>query len=96
MFPAADKGTIQRLVASMSTMESVIEVLLSRKVRPPKSAHDLLDEQAEKIFVGGSIQLDMNRSAITNRAKTFYKTCVHRPSQLRKTLSIKFDDEDRY
>lgn len=41
-----------------------------------------------------STHLVMARACIVNKAKEFYKSCLHRPSKLKKSLSVQLSGED--
>ena len=92
MFPSVGRSQIQHLLADMSA-ESVIEVLLCKKVRQKKLSA-LLQEQQEKVISTDSHSLVMTRSCIINKAKVYYKGCIHQPSQLKRSLLIQFMGEE--
>ena len=76
-------------------IETVIEIMVDRKIRGPRSLEHLLAEQAEKIIdEDDDITLKMSRSCIYNKAKHFYKASQHSPTNLRRNLVVSFHGEE--
>lgn len=93
MFPSADRDIIQNIVAEVSSIDSAIEILLCRKIRPLNGMSCLLKEHKAKYITDGFIDLAMSRACIVNKAKAFYKSCLHEPRRLRENLCIEFRGE---
>ena len=88
MFPSVGRPRIAAIVAQGVTVEGAVDILLK-----PSNTITLLKEQREMIMTDSYIELEMSRACIANKAKAFYKSCLHSPSQLRKSLHIQFRGE---
>lgn len=93
MFPSISRNQLQQIVAGVSSIESAIEILLCRKVRPPQDLPSLLKEQRAKLIIDDSTLLTMSRACVVNKAKVFYKTCLNQPCRLKKNLCVSFSGE---
>ena len=54
----------------------------------------LKDLSATMINATGHVVLEMTCACIFNKAKQYYKACIHEPMRLRKSISVKFSGED--
>lgn len=89
MFPSVGRSQIESTVAEESSMKSAIESLLKPKDLPCL----LMEQQARVMDMNNFTDLEMARACIANKAKTFYKACLHQSSQLTKGLTIRFSGE---
>jgi hypothetical protein len=92
MFPDIGREQIQQLV-ERNTFESAIDILLNRKGLH-KDMSSILKSHAAKVIGEDDTQLKMNRSCIVNKAKVFYKRCIHQPGLLKKKLFVMFNGEE--
>ena len=99
-FPLVDRNQVQQMLRADVSIESAIEILLSSNEKannmPMKdlSMKDLLHTQKVKLILEDTTDLVMARSCIVNKAKLFYKTCLHQASRLQRSLSIQFSGEE--
>ena len=75
-------------------VESVIEMMVDRKIRGPSTLPQLLTDLARKMLDDEDINLKMSRWCIYNEAKQFYKSALCCPANLRKNLVITFHGEE--
>lgn len=92
MFPLVGRSQLQQMVSVM-TVESAIDILLSRKKPSTKRLDSLLKEHASRTILDETTHIEVARACIANRAKEFYKSCLHRPSRLKRGLCIKLSGE---
>lgn len=76
MFPGVARSIVRELIVEEGlSMESAIDILLSRKLRPMQELKSILKEQPEIFFTShNEVQLVMARSCIVNKA--IYKAAL--------------------
>ena len=96
MFPGIPKNVFERMILDDHLpVETVIEMMVDRKVIKPSTLPNLLSEIAEKMIdEDDDIVLKMSRAVIYNKAKHFYKASLHNPANLRRNLVVSFHGEE--
>ena len=96
MFPGIPKEVFRRLIVQdRLPVETVIEIMVDRKIRGPPTLPSVLAELAEKMIdKEDDFGITMARSCIYNKAKQFYKAALHSPANLRRNLVVAFHGEE--
>ena len=89
------KRVFEGMLRDNLPIDMVIDILVDRDVRAPLNLSTVLSSHADKVLDRQrEVSLRMTRACIWNKAKQFYKACLHNPSQLRKHLIIEFHGEE--